>query len=256
MSPAATPADDPVSGTVAHVFVDDLDAPELHESDRRHLLAVLRLRPGQPLTASDGRGGVRRCRMGDRGALETCGEVLNMPRPQPALTVGVALTKGARLEVAVQKLTELGIERIVPFVAARSVLRWDGERAEHHRRRLGRIAREAAMQSRRAHLPVLEELSDPPTLAGRPGAALCQRGGRPPTLDDRVVLVGPEGGWAPEELALGLPCIGLGPHVLRAETAALAVAAVLVALRDGVVVATTGDRTAGVQPIAQRGGAA
>ena len=217
------------------MFVADLDAPQLDDDDRHHLVKVLRLRPGAPVTAADGAGRLRRCRLGRAGALEACGEVVLVPPVSPALTVGVALTKGARPELAVQKLTELGIERIVPFVAARSVVRWDDERARQRCRRLARIAREAAMQSRRAYLPRVDDLTDVAVLAALPGAALCQRGGGSPSLARPTVLVGPEGGWASSELALGLPFVGLGPQVLRAETAAIAVASVLVALRCGLV---------------------
>ena len=91
------------------------------------------------------------------------------------------------------------------------------------------------MQSRRAYLLALDDVAALASVAAMPGAALCQRGGRPPSLADQTVLVGPEGGWAPSELELGLPCVGLGPQVLRAETAAVAVASVLVALRSGLV---------------------
>ncbi|MBW3580190.1 MAG: 16S rRNA (uracil(1498)-N(3))-methyltransferase [Actinobacteria bacterium] len=245
----------------AHVFVADLEAPRFDDGDRHHLMQVLRLRPGQMVDAADGGGRIRRCRLGRHGDLEPCDPVVEVPTPEPALTVAVALTKGARPEVAVQKLTELGVDRIVPFVAARSVVRWEGERAVHHHRRLLRVAREAAMQSRRAHLPRVEEIGDFLTASSLPGAALCERGGRPPSLSDRAVLVGPEGGWAAAELAAGLPTVGLGPQVLRAETAAIAVATLLVGLRAGTVApaddagggaATTG----GARSIAPRGGGA
>ncbi len=226
---------DDLTDADAHVFVPDLDVPRLDEGDRHHLVRVLRLRPGQTVTAGDGQGRVRPCRIGADGGLEPCGEAVEVAVPQPALTVAVALTKGARPELAVQKLTELGVDRIVPFVAERSVVRWEGERAGHHHRRLLRVAREAAMQSRRAYLPRLDEVCDFTTVAALPGAALCQRGGRPPSLAEPVVLVGPEGGWTAAELAAGPPAVGLGPQVLRAETAAVAVAALLVGLRAGMV---------------------
>ena len=149
--------------------------------------------------------------------------------------MGIALTKGARLEVAVQKLTELGVERILPFTAVRSVVRWDADGARRRLRRLQRVAREASMQSRRLHLPQVEPVTDFAAVASLPGAAMTEPGGVPPSLEHAILLIGPEGGWAPEELGQRLARVRLGPHVLRAETAAMAAGALLVGLRNRVV---------------------
>lgn len=221
----------------AHVFVDDVEVPVLGPGDRHHLVHVLRVRPGEVVTASDGAGRWCPCRLATSGELEVSGETVEVDAPRPALTVGVALTKAGRPEMAVQKLTELGVERIVPFVASRSVTRWEGERGERHLHRLRRVAREAAMQSRRVYLPEVDSTTDFATVAAGAGSgvALAHSGGAPPSLAWPVVLVGPEGGWAPEELDRELPTIGLGPQVLRAETAAIAAATLMVALRDGLV---------------------
>jgi 16S rRNA (uracil1498-N3)-methyltransferase len=222
---------------VAHAFVADPAAPELAPEDRHHLERVLRLRRGEEVTVSDGAGRWRACRLGGGGALEPVGEVVVVPRPVPALTVAVALTKGVRPELAVQKLTELGIDRVVPFVADRSVVRWDAERASRSVARLRRVAREAGVQARLAHLPEVAEVADFATVASLPGAARCDRGGPGPTLATPALLVGPEGGWSEAERAVDLPTVGLGPAVLRAETAAIAACALLAALRAGLVVA-------------------
>jgi 16S rRNA (uracil1498-N3)-methyltransferase len=218
---------------VAHVFVADLADPQLDDADRHHLERVLRLRAGEEVTVSDGRGGWRRCTFGAGGDLQPEGEVEQRPQPAPAITVAFALTKGDKPELTVQKLTELGVDRIVPFVAARSVVRWDDERAARQVERLRRVAREAGMQSRRAHLPEVAEVADFATVARLPGAVLADAGGQPPALATPAVLVGPEGGWSDEERAAGLPCAGLGDHVLRAETAAITAAALWTALRAG-----------------------
>jgi 16S rRNA (uracil1498-N3)-methyltransferase len=223
----------------AHAFVVDLDSPELDADDRHHLERVLRLRPGEEITVSDGRGGWRACRLGP--ALEPLGAVVAEPRPSPEITVAFALVKGERPEWAVQKLTELGVDRILPFAAARSVVRWDGEQAVRQAARLRRVAREAAMQCRRTWLPEVEEVTGFDEVAGRPGAVLADRDGAAPSLPGGPVLVGPEGGWSAEELARDLPRMALGDHVLRAETAAVAVAAVLGALRAGLVTPVAGD---------------
>jgi len=230
------------AGSRAHVFVADVGSPVLDPADRHHLERVLRLRPGDEITVSDGAGRWRPCRLGD--PLEPAGAVAADPRPEPPVAVGFALTKGERPEWAVQKLTELGADRIVPFTAERSVVRWTADRAATHAERWRRIAREAASQSRRTWLPKVEETQTFAELVKRPGAVLAHPGGGPPGLGTGVVLVGPEGGWSENELAVaraaGVPLVSLGPHVLRAETAAMAAAALLCGLRAGVVAAGPG----------------
>jgi len=184
---------------------------------------------------ADGRGGWRVCAFTAGGGLEPTGDVEQRPAPAPAITVAFALTKGEKPETAVQKLTELGVDRIVPFAAARSIARWEGDRAERHLARLRKVAREAAMQSRRAHLPVVDDVVDFAAAAAIPGACLADAGGAAPSLGRPVVLVGPEGGWSDEERGAGLPTVGLGPFVLRAETAALTAGALFAGLRSGLV---------------------
>lgn len=158
-----------------------------------------------------------------------------MPRPAPPVTVAFAVVKGQRPEWAVQKLTEIGVDRIVPVLAARSVVRWPLGESGAPLARLRRVAREAAMQSRRAWLPVVEGVTPFAAVAAEAGAALAYPGGGRPSLDRPVLLVGPEGGWDGEELARGLPQVDLGPSMLRAETAAVVAGALLCALRAGVV---------------------
>jgi len=217
----------------AHAFVSDLDAPVLAPEDRHHLERVLRLKRGEAVTVSDGVGGWRPCTFGTE--LSPTGDVTHDPVPTPPITVAFALLKGERPELVVQKLTELGVDRIVPMVTARCVVRWDGERSGRHGERLQRVAREAAMQSRRSWLPTVAAVQPFAAVASSPKAVLADRDGGPIALDRPVVLVGPEGGWAPEESACGRPTVGLGPHVLRAETAAIAAGALLVAKRASLV---------------------
>lgn len=218
--------------TAPHVFVADVDQPELAPEDTHHLTRVLRLRIGDELTISDGRGAWRRCRLG-HGAPEPGGAVNTVPSPRPALTIGFALVKGQRPELVVQKLTEIGVDVIVPFTAERSMVRWDPDRAAAAAQRLGRIAREAAMQSRRCWLPDVAPLSTFDAVASLPGAARADRGGAPPALAHPVLLVGPEGGWSGQERQAALPVVSLGPTVLRAETAAIAAGVALSGLRSG-----------------------
>ena len=227
---------------VAHVFVADLEAPELDEPDRHHLSHALRLRPGEEVTASDGTGRWRRClyataRPGggrSSAALEPEGPVIYEAPLVPAVGVGFVVTKGSRPEWVVQKLTEVGVDRIVPLSSSRSVVRWDNARAERNVERLRRVAREASMQSRRNRLP---EVTDTLPFAdvAVAGTALAEAGGAAPSLERPFVLVGPEGGWDRTELDRGLPLVGLGPNVLRAETAAVAAGVLLCALRADLV---------------------
>lgn len=223
------PADEP--GPL--VFVGDLDAPELTDDDRHHLLRVLRVRPSSPVVVADGSGRWRTAIL--RDDLEPTGDIVDAAAPTPALTVAFALVKGDKPELIVQKLTELGIDRIVPFRGERSVVQWDDAKAAKATTRLRAVARSAAMQCHRPTLPTVDDVTHLATAAAIPGAALTDRTGRPPSLETPVLLVGPEGGWAPEELDLGLPVVGLGAHVLRAETAAVTAGALLAALRAGLV---------------------
>lgn len=224
----------PVSrvASAAHVFVDDIEVPMVGADDRHHLERVLRLRAGELVTASDGRGGWRWLRVG--GSFEPVGEVEVEAALAPALTVGFAVLKGERNELVVQKLTELGIDRIVPLITERCVVRWDGPRAARQRERLERVAREAAMQSRRVWLP---EVVAPTAFAAFGGdhVAMCSPDGEPPSARHTTLLVGPEGGWSDTEHASGIARVRLGPNVLRAETAAITAGVFVAAMRSALV---------------------
>ena len=218
--------DDALRRSAAHVLVRDLSAPDLDDWAWHHLSRVLRLRPGEVVTVTDGRGGWRSCTFGGRQALDVIGDVAVVPRPRE-LTVVVAPPKGERLEWLVQKCTEIGVTRIALVRAERSVARWDGERAAKQLERLERIAGEAAMQARRVWLP---ELTGPaPAHDVLPRAAVAEPGGRPVGPGDTCIAVGPEGGWAPGELDLACDRVSLGPNVLRVETAAVVAATLMVA---------------------------
>lgn len=216
-----------------HVFVGSLDDLDLEPDDRHHLAASLRLSPGDPLTASDGQGRWRPCRFGN--PLEAAGEILEVPRPEPRIVVAFALIKGARPELVVQKLTELGVDGIVPFTAARSVVRTDPQRVDRQTERLARVAREAAMQSRRVRLPEVRSPTDFEGVATLDAAVRCDRAGRVPEAADTCLLIGPEGGWSDEEQSALPDAVTLGPQVLRAETAAIAAGAISTALRAGII---------------------
>jgi 16S rRNA (uracil1498-N3)-methyltransferase len=215
------------------VLVDDLEVPVLSDLDQHHLERVLRVRAGAAITIADGGGRWRTARFG--ATVEPTGPIVVQAREDPPLAIGFALVKGDRPEGIVQRLTELGIDRIVPFRAARSVVRWDDEKAAKAVVRLRAVARGAAMQSHRPRLPEVAEVTTLEVLAAEPGVALADRPGAPPTLRHPTVLVGPEGGWSTEELELDLPRVALGGNVLRAETAAITAGGLLAALRRGIL---------------------
>jgi 16S rRNA (uracil1498-N3)-methyltransferase len=240
------------AAAAAQVFVGDPGRPQVSEEDAHHLGRVLRLRDGEEVIAADGRGSWARTAWRGSATLERVtaasgmggdGSVQTEARGEPALTVAFAPVKGERPEWVVQKLTELGIDRIVPLRSERSVVRWTGTRGQASVEKLRRVAREAAAQSRHVWLP---EVSDTVTfaelsaLAGPGEVVLAQLSGDRPTLAQRVVAVGPEGGWSTDELASGLPTVGFGLSVLRAETAAVTAGALLASLRTGTVAAAGG----------------
>lgn len=233
------------SGATAHLITATL-GDELHVdgADGHHLARVRRLRAGEQVTAADGSGRWRSyvvVAVADRALdLRASTSVQTEPRSQPEVTVAFALTKGSKPETVVRQLTELGVDRIVPVVSARSISRAAGARSDAFEVRMRRVAREAAMQSRRAWLPDLEAPAPLARLRGRAGLVVAELGAPSsrnlgdPGPEGWTLLVGPEGGFEPGELdPLGpLDRLGLGPHVLRAETAAVAGAAVLAEIRQ------------------------
>jgi 16S rRNA (uracil1498-N3)-methyltransferase len=212
------------------VFVADLEHPVLTDDDHHHLARVRRVRDGHEVLLADGTGRWRRARFAGAEP-EVVGEIATAPLASPPVGVGFALVKGQKPELVVQKLTELGVDRIVPFTASRSVVRWDQAKARASLARFERVAREAAMQSRRPRLPTVEPVGTFHALAARPGACRADADGAPPSLDHPLVLVGPEGGWSDEERSVALPLVSLADGVLRAETAAIAAGVLLTSLR-------------------------
>ncbi len=230
-------------------LVDQLPAADevvLDGDEGRHAARVKRLRPGEPALVGDGRGTVVGCRVdtvetvgADRVALTVLSRRVE-PEPDPRLVVIQALPKGERGELAVELMTELGVDEIVPWAAARSVVQWRGERAARAVDRWRRTAREAAKQSRRARVPIVGNLASTADAATRlcsaavsfvlhesataplSGAQLARRG-------EIVLVVGPEGGIGDDELAQfdAATPVRLGGAVLRSSSAGGAAVAVL-----------------------------
>ncbi len=240
--PASVPA-------VAHLFLSRLDDDVTVGGDEgHHLQRVRRLRVGEAVTGADGHGRWREYEVaassGGTVGLRARSAIEHEPVPVPRLVVACALTKGERPELIVQKLTELGVDRIVLLAAARSVVRWDDDRAGHALTRLARVAWEAGAQSRRARVPFVEGPVAPAEITAHPGLVVADLAGVPadsiplprpgdPPNGEWVVAVGPEGGFDPaEQRGFGdAPRLAVGPHVLRAETAAIAAASALAGRR-------------------------
>jgi 16S rRNA (uracil1498-N3)-methyltransferase len=218
--------------SAAHVFVGSLTAPQLDGGDVHHLTRVLRLRPGASVTASDGCGNWVGCTLRAGGELEVSSDVVAMDAPARRTTIATAIPKGDRPELIVQKLTEIGIDRIVFVSTARTVVRWDDQRGERQLDRLRRIAREAAMQSRRVWLPEVDGVRPvADVLAGSDRIVVAEPGGRDIAATDDMVVIGPEGGFDPAELPDDVDRVRLASTVLRVETAAIVAGALLVASR-------------------------
>lgn len=211
------------------VFV--LDGPEGH-----HAATVQRLRVGERLVLCDGSGGTAAATIvgTGKGSLELAvGERAYEPAPDPRIVVVQGVAKGDRGELAVQAMTEVGVDAIVPWAAARSVARWTSDKP---RQRWIDTAREAAKQSRRAWIPPVLDLVSTKDITGRlyvlHEAAVDRLSTvELPATGDIVLVVGPEGGIAPDELSTlaeaGASTVQLGPAVLRTSTAGPAAVAVL-----------------------------
>ncbi|MDQ8701021.1 16S rRNA (uracil(1498)-N(3))-methyltransferase [Streptomyces sp. LHD-70] len=218
-----------------------LDGPE-----GRHAVSVRRLRAGERVVLTDGLGrgasGVVLAAEGkDRLTVELTGSLVD-PEPAPRITVVQALPKGDRGELAVETMTETGVDAIVPWAASRCITQWRGERGVKSLAKWRATAREAGKQARRMRFPEVADLASTKDVAGLlAGAAfaavLHEEGSTPlasaplPATGDVVLVVGPEGGVSPEELdafaASGAQPYRLGPSVLRTSTAGTAAGALL-----------------------------
>jgi 16S rRNA (uracil1498-N3)-methyltransferase len=229
-------------------LVDGLPPGErflLGGDEGRHAARVRRLRRGEELLVSDGRGGLARCRVADLAADGLDLQIVSreqVPPADPRIVVVQALAKGERGELAVEAMTELGVDEIVPWAASRSITQWRGARADKALDRWRRTAREAAKQSRRAWVPTVAGVADQEEarirVTAAAGALVLHEEARHsivdvplPGADDIVVVVGPEGGISPAEIAVfadaGAVPVRLGDTVLRTSTAGPAALAAL-----------------------------
>ncbi|MDT3331460.1 MULTISPECIES: 16S rRNA (uracil(1498)-N(3))-methyltransferase [Microbacterium] len=235
-----------------HFLIEDAgaagpgDVVRLTGAEAHHAAAVRRIRVGEDVTVGDGRGVWLTGTVSAAAPKEVSVEVstrAEVPAASPRTVLVQALAKGDRDELAVQAATELGVDAIMPWQAARSVSRWEGPKVAKGVARWETIAREAAKQ---AHRPWLAELHQP--VSTRQLAALAQNARMlvlEPTASvalsrieidaadasDVILVVGPEGGISPEELDLlqsaGATLVRLGDTVLRTSTAGPAALAVV-----------------------------
>jgi 16S rRNA (uracil1498-N3)-methyltransferase len=213
-----------------HVFVDSLTELRVAPDDLAHLSKSLRMRPGDVLTASDGQGSWRHALLGAGDQLDEAGEIITVAEPARKTCIAFSLVKGQKPELVIQKLTELGLDRIVVLDAERSVVKWDDEKIDSAKQRWGRIVREAAMQSHRVRLPTIEGLLPALEWIGQPTVSIAHFGGEAVGSFHTSIAIGPEGGWSPAETAAAARTVSLGSTVLRAETAAIAAGTLLTAV--------------------------
>jgi 16S rRNA (uracil1498-N3)-methyltransferase len=207
-----------------------------------HAATVRRIRPDEQLILGDGAGALARCVVEQAGRDGLQARVLErweVAPVQPPVTVIQALPKAERSELAIELATEAGADALVAWQAARCVARWDGTRADKGLRRWRAVARAAAQQSRRAYIPGVDGVLSTAALTQRIGDVVAS-GGTVLALHESAtgqltelpleqaksvtLVVGPEGGIAPDELATmtaaGAMAVRLGPTVLRTSTAA------------------------------------
>ena len=233
------------------VTPDAITPPTIRIADDllHHLRDSLRLHPGDSLTLNDGCGTRYRVEVTHVTSQAIDSRIIDQ-QAEPArrsspIVLGQALIKGDRMDWVIQKATELGVDTIVPIHSIHSVIKLRPERLEHQRSRWERIARDAAQQSERWAIPTIADPVDLTQICRQYASApvkgmLAERSSGPSLAtmalpqDHQhpiVLLVGPEGGWAPDEQRVaqeqGFLPLTLGPRILRAETAAIAALSIL-----------------------------
>ncbi len=216
---------------------------EVAGAEARHAITVGRLKPGERLSVGDGDGVVV---VGEVTAVGTDNFVLRVESSDfedeqaPSLWLAQALAKNDRDELAIQAATELGIDGVIPWASARSIVKWDAKKQLKHEERWRSILREASKQSMRHRIPALRPLSSTGALAKLGGEfqiVVLDPAAREPLSEvatdgrDILLVVGPEGGITPAELATftsaGGSVASLGSRVMRTSTAGPAAIAVL-----------------------------
>jgi 16S rRNA (uracil1498-N3)-methyltransferase len=217
----------------------------LDGSEGHHAVTVRRIRVGEQIALTDGFGSTAVVTVTETGKKfldATVDSVTTSEREAPRVVVVQAIPKGDRGELAVEMLTEVGVDVIVPWAASRSVAVWRGDRAEKALAKWRSAAREAAKQARRSWFPEVTDLAttdDVTALLAKAGVPVVLHEGASgplanipiPGRAEIVIVVGPEGGISDEELAafsnVGAEPLRMGTSVLRSSTAGVAAAAAL-----------------------------
>jgi len=223
---------------------------ELGEEDLRYLKSVLRLKEGDKLVLFDGMGSEYGTRIE-----EFCGHTVSLkvfdkrsiPFPDSGITLAQSLPKGTKMDFIIQKATELGVSRIIPFVSSRSIPRLTREKAAAKHKRWKKISIEASKQCGRTKIPELSELSGFEAMLDLPsddalriilweaeaerGLKVILRDSKDRGIRDFFIIVGPEGGFSWQEIDTsvrqGFVTASLGRNILRVETASLAILSIL-----------------------------
>ncbi len=233
--------------TEHHFFVSPSDVRgsvvELTGDEAHHAGRVLRVREGEAITVADGTGRVIRAvvtRVGDTIEADVTSERA-VGAPRPSITLLQAVLKGDKMDAVIEKAVEIGVYRIVPFLAERTIVQWDDAKAQKARERWSAVARAASKQSRSPFLaevmPVAastDDVTHSPDLGVVLNEGTAERlhailPSSPPV--DLALAVGPEGGFTSHEIegleSRGFVSAGLGDRILRAETAGLIAAAIV-----------------------------
>ena len=222
-------------------------------AEGRHAVSVKRIAVGERVLVSDGRG---RLAQGEVAALigrdelvVSIHQIQEFAEPSPSVTVVQALAKGDRADLAVELMTELGVDQIIPWSASRSIAQWKADKVDRGVEKWQITAREAAKQSRRPRIPVIGPLESTQQVIERIGSpesglvlvlhedallSLVESLNRGEGVAAITLIVGPEGGISPAEIdafiAAGATPVRLGREVVRTSTAGGAACAVISAL--------------------------
>ena len=215
--------------SAAHLVLNNIDSISLSDTDSHHLFRVLRLRDGQSVTATDGAGRWRECRVVGRDGIEIVGSVV--VENSPSITIGVAFVpvKAEKPETTVRQLVEVGADVIDVLLPTKRAVAGTRDRLND---RIHTIVREACMQSRRVFVPQVNVGVNLAEVLALAGVAIADPEGGPLSAEHQYIVVGPEGGFDASEVPETVAKVSIGPVVMRAETAALVAGARLVALHE------------------------
>lgn len=215
--------------SAAHLVLNNIDSISLSDTDSHHLFRVLRLRDGQSVTATDGAGRWRECRVVGRDGIEIVGSVV--VENSPSITIGVAFVpvKAEKPETTVRQLVEVGADIIDVLLPTKRAVAGTRDRLND---RIHTIVREACMQSRRVFVPQVNVGVNLAEVLAQAGVAIADPEGGPLSAEHQYIVVGPEGGFDASEVPETVAKVSIGPVVMRAETAALVAGARLVALHE------------------------